>query len=168
MSHTTSIRSVPITSVSALRACVAELKESGVKCDLLENAAPRMYYENQLQKHMGRKDEICDYVLRLHDAVYDVGFIKQEDGSYAPVFDNYTVGNRFVGVKHVLGAKFTGQEEHWSGHHEESDETLHAIGKLLQGYSKHATIETCIAQGYQITEITQDNEGNCHIHVHIN
>ena len=52
-------------------------------------------------------------------------------------------GDHFKGVKHILGAKFKGAEGHWAGHKEENEQTSHSVGKLLQAYSKHATLEMC-------------------------
>ena len=78
MSHTTVIRSVEIKNINALKAAVQELIDSGIKCELVENAKPRMYYDNQ--------HGICPYVLKLHGTKYDVGFEKHGD-NYLPVFD---------------------------------------------------------------------------------
>ncbi len=68
MSHSTAVKSVPIVDWDAVRKTVAELNEKGIRCSLLEKAAPRMYYLDQLQKQLGQKTEICDYVLKLEDA----------------------------------------------------------------------------------------------------
>jgi hypothetical protein len=81
MSHTTTLKTVAIKSAEALQAAVNYLKEQGVDCELLQDAKPRMYYANQHGK--------CDYVLKLNNSIYDVGFDKQEDGSYLPVFDSW-------------------------------------------------------------------------------
>lgn len=81
MSHTSVLKTIKIVNIDALRAAAEYLKEQGVNCELVENAKPRMYYDNQHGK--------CDYVLKLKDCVYDVGFDKQADGSYAPVFDSW-------------------------------------------------------------------------------
>jgi hypothetical protein len=81
LSHTTVLKTIQIKSVSALQSAIEYLKSQGVDCDLVEGSTPRMYYPDQ---HTN-----CDYVLKLNKAVYDIGFEKQKDGSYAPVYDSY-------------------------------------------------------------------------------
>lgn len=81
MSHTTVLKTIKITNTEALKESVAFLKSQGVDCELLENAKPRMYYNNQHGQ--------CDFVLKLASSVYDIGFDKQEDGSYAVVYDSW-------------------------------------------------------------------------------
>ena len=86
MSHTTTIHSVKVTDIRALENAVRDLQNKGVNIDLVRDQAPRMYYRDQHGK--------CDYVVKL-SGNYDVGFVKQEDGSYSPVFDewNHDVAN---------------------------------------------------------------------------
>jgi hypothetical protein len=81
MSHTTTLKGIKIQNTEALKESVQFLQQQGVKCELLENATPRMYYNNQHGK--------CDFVLKLADSPYDVGFDKQADGSYVPVYDSW-------------------------------------------------------------------------------
>lgn len=130
MSHTTTIRSVKVTDLDALRKAVADLKNSGVDCDLVENAQPRMYFGNQSGK--------CEYMLRLNKGRYDVGFQKQKDGSYAPIFDEYQnyVGSQ-IGAKCALPTTAEGRAQH-------------QIGQLMQGYAKHAAINAATQRGYVV------------------
>lgn len=72
MSHTTTIGQIFFADERALRAAAAELKDRGVRCDLIEAAIPRAYYSNQ----MGQ----APLVLKLHDSRYDVGFYPSEQG----------------------------------------------------------------------------------------
>jgi len=168
MSHTTEVKSVPIKDINALRAAVNELKAQGVNVELEANATPRMYYRDQLQKHMGRESEECDYVLRVKDAYYDVGFIKNEDGTYSPVFDDYNYSSNSVPetktgsgpIRDYLGAKFDGKVQHWSGRKDDTEQSLHSIGKVLQGYTKHATINAATQAGYQVQSAYTDADGN--------
>ena len=134
MSHTTELNAVPIKDVEALRNAVARLQSEGVSCELMESARPRMYYREQ--------EEPCDFVLKLHDASYDVGFRKQQDGSYSPIFDDYGYNNK--PVKDVLGCN--------CGTGSEAD----SIGKLLQAYSGEVTRKAVTAQGYMILSETLD------------
>jgi len=139
MSHTTSIGNVSITDIDALRTAVAKLKEQGINCDLVENEKPRMYYNNQHGK--------CDYVLKLHDCPYDIGFDKQENGSYVPVFDEWA-GH----VQKQLGCNCpTDNAEDRSKAH---------IGKLMQGYATEAAINAATAQGYYVEGTETDEQGN--------
>ena len=168
MSHTTELKSVPIKDINALRAAVNELKAQGLNVELEANAVPRMYSPDQLQRHMGRPSEQCDYVLRVKDAYYDVGFIRKEDGTFATVFDDYNYASSSVPatregkgpIRDVLGAKYEGRIEHWSGRKDDTEQTLHSIGKLLQGYTKHATINAAVQAGYQVQSAYTDAQGN--------
>lgn len=163
MSHTTSVKSVPIKSVNALRSAVSELQSQGIKCELVANAVPRMYYRDQIARHVKAKNpndyhfhdnpEECDFVLKLPDAYYDIGFLRDKKGNLVPFFDDYDYsgmgsnGTGSRGIKAVLGAKFQGATEHWSGQREAGQQQLHSVGKLLQGYSKHAVMEQAAAHG---------------------
>jgi hypothetical protein len=141
MSHTTKINSVPIKDISALNAAVDELKSLGINCELVEKQQPRMYYNNQ--------GGVCDFVLKLHDTKYDVGFQKDEtDGTYKIIYDDY-MGY----VKGKLGAACplpNTQEERLQ----------HSVGKLMQLYSKHATINAATLQGYLVESCYEDEHHN--------
>jgi hypothetical protein len=175
MSHTTTVKSVPIKDIRALRAAINELKAKGVNIELEQNAVPRMYYANQLQKHMGRQSEVCDYVVRVKDAYYDIGLIKEADGSFTPVFDDYNYSSSSVPatkegsgpIRDSLGAKFEGKVDHWSGARQDTEQTLHSIGKLLQGYTKHATIFAATQAGYQVQRAWTDSEGNVQLELNV-
>lgn len=140
MSHTTTIRGVKITDIAALRSAVAELQAQGVNCTLMENTKPRMYYANQ--------HGVCPYVLRLDNSPYDVGFDQQEDGSYVPVFDEWA-GK----VRGQIGATCPLPNT-------EEGRAQHAIGRLMQGYAKHAAMNAALAQGYMIESCETDQQGN--------
>ncbi len=139
MSHTTHIKSVAITDMAALSAAVEGLKAKGIKCDLVQDQKPRMYFGNQHGK--------CDYVLKLHDCPYDVGFDKQADGSYVPVFDEWA-GN----IKKQLGVNMKCDNA--------NDRTLTHIGQLMQGYATEAATNAAIAQGYYVESSEIDAQGN--------
>lgn len=145
MSHTTKVSTVPIKDISALQSAVQELKDQGINCELVENQQPRMYYRDQSGK--------CDYVLKLHDTKYDVGFEKQEDGSYAPIFDEW---NNYVGSQ--IGNKYVAAEN--------NDSVRQAkIGKLMQAYTKNAAINQATAQGYMVSNSYTDNDGNIQLEI---
>ncbi|AHC30469.1 hypothetical protein CC53_gp052 [Rhizobium phage vB_RleS_L338C] len=140
MSHTTTLKGVQIKDIAALRAAVAELITQGVNCALLENAKPRMFYASQ---HTN-----CDYVLNLKDSQYDVGFDKQKDGSYAPVFDEWSNHvSAKIGASCPLPTTAEGKAQH-------------QIGKLLQSYQKHVAINAAVMSGYSVESADYDKEGN--------
>lgn len=143
MSHTTTLKSVVVRDTQALRSAVTKLQGQGIRCSLQENVVPRMYYQNQ--------HTACAFVVKLDDCKYDVGFDKQTDGTYAPVFDEWAghIG-KVIGVDTPLGAT-------------EETKTEAAIGKLMQAYSEHATINAATAQGYFVESATTDAEGNIHL-----
>ena len=159
MSHTTTIKSVPIRSVNALRAAVQELKGKGIKCDLVENEVPRMYYANQHGK--------CAFVLKLHDSQYDVGFDQQKDGTYAPVLDIWNqqiakqVGTTLLDWS-TTRAKDTAEQRAMRKDHQSH------IGQLLQGYSKHAAIQTATSKGYMVQSCTVGADMQVHIKLSVN
>jgi len=156
MSHTTKIKSVPIRDRQAIAAAVAELRRGGVNVELETNAEPRMYYADQLKNQLGREDEKCDYVLRLKDSKYDVGLIKEEDGTFSPVFDSWA-GH----VKTQLGATRLPDEA------TEDSKKLMPIGKFMQAYSKHAAMNAAVAKGYRVNSATTDANGNVQLRLSV-
>lgn len=120
MSHTTVLKTIQIKSIEALEGAVAYLQSQGVNCELVKGTTPRMYYENQHTK--------CEYVLKLKDCVYDVGFEKQKDGSYAPVFDSY---NRHI-------QKQIGQPLSCEIPKTAEEQQAAAVSRLLDCYAIHA------------------------------
>ena len=180
MSHTTTVKTVPIASENALRSAVANLQAKGVNCELVANKRPRMYYRDQINRHIKQKRpddfefhedvEECDFVLKLPDAYYDVGFLRDaKTNELVPLFDDYnyfsTVKEYRSGsmpIRDVIGSKFKGKIEHWNGLHKkgETDQTLHSIGGLLSEYSKEAVIEAAESAGHTISDITPNDDGS--------
>lgn len=155
MSHTTTVKSVAIRDIEALRMAIAELAEKrGIKATLEEgdNINPRMYYREQERELKGK----TPYVLRLPDASYDVGFQKMEDGTYAPVTDFYG-GSVEKHLHAECGCKPSGMTE--------EDRVRYALGGLMQGYAKHASINQAVAQGYEVEAVTQDEDGTVHLQI---
>lgn len=140
MSHTTTIGTVAIRDLQALQQAVNELKATGVDCTLVQNAKPRMYYTHQ--------EVQCDWVLKIPTAKYDVGFEKQKDGSYVPFTDLYggSVGQT-IGASCPMPNSPDGKAQH-------------AIGKLMQNYTKNATVNQARRQGMTVERATVDDAGN--------
>jgi hypothetical protein len=143
MSHTTSLKSVAIRDVAAIRAAVDELKQSGVNINLLENAKPRMFYENQHGN--------CAFVLQLPDSRFDIGLDAQADGTYAPVFDEW---QGYIGKQVGATCPMPNTPE---------GKAQHQIGRFLQGYAKHAAINAATSQGYMVEGTSTDEHGNVHL-----
>ena len=146
MSHTTKIQSVPIKSVDALRSAVLALKEMGVNCDLLENTKPRMFYRHQ--------EELCEFVLKLHDCQYDLGFrLEQSESgkSYAPIFDEW---GDYIAQHLSVGKRPQNKEDQSAWH----------IGKFLQQYSVSEVREEAHLNGWTVDEEV-DESGEIHLSI---
>jgi hypothetical protein len=143
MSHTTTIKKVLIKDTNALESAVKNLQEQGIKCELVRDQVPKMYYPSQ-EKEIGK----CDYVLKIDGSKYDVGFKKDADGNYFPVFDEWAnnIGSK-VGASCPMPNSKEGQSQH-------------AIGKLMQEYGKEAAINAATNDGYHIDSVETDEEGN--------
>lgn len=130
MSHTSSVKSIAISNVEALRAAVEELNANGVRCSLKENASPRAFYQNQTG--LGK----ADYVIELKDSRYDVGLYKSATGGYE-------VRTDFWGkdVEGQLGAKASAP-----GKAEQA-----RLGKLFQTYGIHAAMQEARKKGLMAT-----------------
>lgn len=166
-----------------MQAAVLELQRMGVRCELKQNAVPRMYYADQISRHIKSNSEVagqfvfhqnveeCDYVLHLPDSHYDVAFLKTKSGEYVPVFDDYEHGTENgrhpymekLPIKKFLGAAYAGKVEHWSGARKDTEQTLHSIGKLLQEYTVAAATNAALAAGHTVLGRTTDKNGTVHL-----
>jgi hypothetical protein len=127
-----------------MRDAVAHLKQQGINCELLENAKPRMYYSNQ--------EGVCDFVLRLSDGNYDVGFkFDQTTGEYVAVLDTWNgyVANQIGADRATCPIPTTPEGR-----------TQHAMGKFLQEYGLHAAINAATEDGMIVNGYTKDEKGN--------
>lgn len=136
LSHTSTITDIVINDVAALHAAVAELKQNGVRCELVANSKPRAYYATQ--DGMG----VADYVLRLDDSKYDVGFYKTEDGKSYETRTDFFMGEvqNQIGVQDVTGISNQAR-----------------MGKLYNLYAVHAATRRASQQGYQVNRINNDD-----------
>lgn len=139
MSHTSTIKAIKIVSISALRSAVEELASSGVKCSLLENATPRAYSRGQAG--MGK----ADFVLKLDDCPYDVGFYKQGEGKdqHYEARTDFWQGH----VARILGAPASKAENAEQAQ----------MGKLFQKYAINAATEEARRKGLQVRRQTGDD-----------
>lgn len=128
MSHTTTISNLVFTDVAALQAAADELRQRGIRCEMLENAIPRAYYNNQMTQ--------APLVLRLDDSRYDVGFYEDEGKEGLTPKCDLWGGD----IKNVLGAPTE----------EGVNETDAALGKLRNAYAVQATTNAALQQGHQV------------------
>ncbi len=152
MSHTVSLSTVPIRSITALRAAITALAATGINISLEENATPRNYYRDQYQRHLKRPNEVADFVIRLPDAHYDIGLLKEEDGTYSTHFDDYGHPGHLnergkKAIKDILGIPAPGMTEHWSGQKKNPLQAQHSVAKFLNSYTEHAALEIAGSQG---------------------
>ncbi len=139
ISHTSTIRSIKIQSITALRTAVTELAATGVKCTLLENATPRGYSPNQVG--MGP----ADFVIKLADSTYDIGLYKTEHGYEART--DWFMGS----VEKVLGAPPTCPEA--------SEQAK--LGKLFQMYGVAAATEQARRKGLSVRRFNKEDGTIC-------
>jgi hypothetical protein len=137
VSHTTKINAVTIRSVTALTAAIAFLQSHHkINCTLVPNSTPRAYYAQQ--EGMGQ----ADYVLKLNDAPYDIGFYKQADGTFEPRTDFWNKHvEKVLGVPH--DKTYTGDG--------------YKLGKLMQAYGMAAAEEQARRQGLMVQRSIQAN-----------
>ena len=126
--------------MAAITAAVRELYTQGIQCELIENATPRAYYANQ--KGMGK----ADLVLKLQNSRYDIGFYKQEDGTYELATDFWGQD-----VEKLLGA--TKLPENATA----ETKVQAKLGKLYQLYAANAAEIAAQNQGFQTQRINGTN-----------
>lgn len=81
MSHNVTMKDCKITDLGALKAAIAELnKETGSNMELsTESGTFRGWLSG---------NEKADAVIKMHGFKYDIGLLKQPDGSYVPRFED--------------------------------------------------------------------------------
>jgi hypothetical protein len=137
MSHTSTIKAIKIVSIQALRSAVEELASGGIRCRLEDGGTPRAFYPNQ--PGLGA----ADYVLKLDDCPYDVGFYKSDDGKSYEARTDFWMGH----VEKILGTPASKPE------HEEQAK----MGKLFQKYAVNAATEEARRKGLQVRRQTADD-----------
>jgi len=136
MSHNVVIDNVKIKSVDALRMAVKELKEEGANVTLNED-------RKTFRTWRGQRNE-CDMVIELPTQQFDVGLVKQPDGSYAPVFDHMLDMNREIACPY--------DPRDANGNRDRA-----TIGKLMQRYATCATELEMAMAGHSCTRAKGKN-----------
>jgi hypothetical protein len=138
MSHTSTIDSVRIVDINALRAALRELStKHGVPCELVENATPRAYFPDQAG--LGH----APYVIRLNNCQYDVGLYPHEDGRGFSARTDLWMGY----VSDQLGAQTRKGESAEQG----------ALGKLFNLYGVHAAMRVAARNGQSVRRIDKED-----------
>jgi len=161
MSHTTTYKDIEIKSVQLLQQAVEFLKNEQVvgkkiNCTLEQNAKPRMYYQNQLYKH--KRKETVDFVLRLHDCNYDIGFDWDEQTqTYELYYDNWNdyirkeIGYYGEELKQILEARK--KQSELSGRENTLPTDIQMdLGRFLKCYSLAVAKDAIDQSGYSIEE----------------
>ncbi len=143
MSHTSTISSIVISDICALKSAVKELKTMGINCELLENAIPRAYSMDQTG--MGK----APFVIKLHDAQYDVGLYQNKDSTGMEARTDFYMDS----VENQLGVKDSSVSKNQS-----------RMGKLYQMYSIHAATRKAIQQGYRVIRHNK-NDGTIQLQI---
>lgn len=130
MSHTSTIKSIAIVDIEALRAAVNELAKTGMKISLQEGGKPRAYFQDQ--QGMGN----ADFVIKLDSAKYDIGVYKNDAGTYELRTDFWSGS-----VENILGAQASAEDKREQA----------KLGKLYQMYGVHATLRQARKKGYSAT-----------------
>lgn len=124
MSHTTTINSVEIKDIQALKAAIRELQSKGVDCSLLENQVPKAYYANQ-----AGMNKPAAFVLTSPSCPYDVGFYWNDKKTSLDMRTDLYSGH----VAKVYGNASS------------------PLGKIQQTYSAHAVTRQAAKQGYRVS-----------------
>lgn len=135
MSHTASVKSISIQSITALRAAIEELSQTGIRCTLVADAKPRAFYSDQ--QGMGK----ADYVVQLADCKYDIGLYKTEDGKGFEARTDFWGGH----IEKILGSVASSPETAAQA----------KMGKLFQMYGIHAATEAARKKGHMVRRITK-------------
>lgn len=137
MSHTSTVEAIAFVDLDALRSAIQELKDRGLRLDLIENATPRAYFPDQ--EGLGE----APYVVKLHDTKYDIGLYPRENGQgYEARCDTW--GGY---ISDILGAQATGKE----------GEAQSCMGKLFNVYAIHAATRAAVRQGYAVQRIDRED-----------
>lgn len=134
MSHTSTVKSIMIVSITALRSAIAELAAQGIQCSLQEGGRPRAYFPQQ----QGMGD--ADFVIKLAQCPYDIGLYKNESGGYEARTDFW--GGH---IEKALGAPASTPESAMQA----------KMGRLFQMYGIHAATEAARKKGHMVRRIAQ-------------
>lgn len=140
MSHTSTIDSMVITDIRALRSAITDLQRAGVACELREKCTPRGYYKDQ--NGLGP----ADFVVYLNEGEYDVGlYYNEKIGGYETRADFFGrhISNHLGNPIPQPATQKEAQQYH--------------VGKLFQAYGVCATEQEARSKGYQVRRSVKDD-----------
>lgn len=131
MSHTTRVKAVKVLDLNALEAATANFaRERGVNISFERNAPVRLWSTTPK----------VDAVIKVPGTWFDLGFERQDDGSYTPIFDAH--GGYLA---KVLGG---GRELAKTP----EEQMLSNIGGIMAAYAREVLVRTAQAQGALVHE----------------
>jgi hypothetical protein len=137
VSHNVVIDNVKIANLTAFEIAVNELIKEGANIRLNKSRNTFRTWEGQPNK--------CDMVLELPGEQFDIGLVKQPDGSYSPVFDHMLDANRSG-----ISCKLDRSDSY-------KDRDRGTIGRLMQRYAVCAVEHEMAIQGNSTSRSTADN-----------
>lgn len=169
MSHTTTYNDIEIKSIDLIVRAVLLLKNEAVagkviKCELLRNVEPRMYFEKQLIRD-GHKKAETDLVLYLNNCKYDIGFNwNEKKQAYDIIYDGW---NRYVQNEigyldteiNAIMARKREQAQLAGREAVEPSEVQKEIGRFLKCYSIAASQQAIQETGYTVSETSTTETG---------
>jgi len=144
MSHNITVSDIKITDLDALESAVNELKAEGANISMSRNAKYRGYNTSQSRDTM-------PVVINLPDAPWDLGFDKDAEGNYVPVFDPYK-GH----IRNAVGF----QPNEVDGTACDINSPAVHIGKLIQRYAACKIEREAAVQGRSVQRAGVDEHNN--------
>lgn len=145
MSHNVQISGIKINNLDALDKACAELRSEGVNVSLERGKGARSL-KFRTFTYIKSNDPTADHVIRLPDAAYDIGLIRQPAGHYEPVYDDM-LG---VSVPSPIACSYIPGEATNKGH---------ALGKLMQRYTAVVTEMEGRRRGFMTRRVTNKDGG---------
>ena len=158
MSHTSTCTEVQNKNKMNIKDAVADLRAQGHDVEYAENEVPRMYYEDQLRTQSGQPTEKCEVIVRVKNAFYDVGFVRDKDDNLMPLWDDFSSQSTHAAsmskgdtkLSNVLGM-------------DNSKKGFQPIGRLMQSISKAQGVRAAQREGWTISGSTVDEDGKVHL-----
>lgn len=146
MSHNVQITGIKINNLDALDKACAELCREGVNVSLERGKGTRSLKFRTYMGASAHNDPTADHVIRLPEAMYDIGLVKQPGGHYQPVYDDM-LG---TSLPSPIACPYKAGEATNRGH---------ALGKLMQRYTAIVTETEGRRRGFLTRRVTTKDGG---------
>lgn len=146
MSHNVQISGIKINSLDALDKACAELRKEGINVSLERGTGSRSLRFRTYMGASAKNDPTADHVIRLPDAIYDIGLVRQPAGHYEPVYDDM-LGTSLpspIACQYVPG---------------EATNMGHALGRLMQRYTAIVTETEGRRRGFMTRRVINKDGG---------